>query len=140
MSSVGDKISEMLDIDPLVPAEVIHEPVAEIVDSIPQNVNLDDDVSFARENIRDLVKKGSQAFTEILSVAKESQHPRAYEVAATLLKNLSDLNKDLLELHKRKKDLEPKDYGRQNINVDKAVVFTGSTTELVKLIKNNMEK
>ena len=139
MSNFGDKISELLDIDPPAPA-VVEEPVAELVDSLPQNGNLDDDVSFARDNIRDLVRKGSTAFTEILSVAKESQHPRAYEVAATLLKNLSDLNKDLLELHKRKKDLEPKDYGRQNINVDKAVVFTGSTTELVKLIKKNMEE
>ena len=139
MNNFGEKISDLLNIDPLVP-NLIEEPITELVESLPQNGNLDDDVYFARDNIRDLVKKGNVAFTEILKVAKESQHPRAYEVAATLLKNLSDLNKDLLELHKRKEDLEPKDYGRQNINVDKAVVFTGSTTELVKLIKKNMEE
>jgi len=71
-------------------------------------------------------------------VANESEQPRAYEVVATLIKNLSDLNKDLLELQKRKKDLQGSDDKKQsgNVNVDKAV-FVGSTTELVKFLKNN---
>jgi hypothetical protein len=63
--------------------------------------------------------------------------PRAYEVAAGLIKNLSDLNKDLLEIQKRKKDLSPQETSNvKNINVDKAV-FVGSTAELVKLLKTN---
>ena len=69
------------------------------------------------------------------SVAKESEHPRAYEVAAGLIKNLSDLNKDLLEVQKRKRDLTGESQNAKNINVDKAV-FVGSTTELVKFLKN----
>jgi len=69
-------------------------------------------------------------------VAKESDHPRAYEVAANLIKNLSDLNKDLMEIQKRKKDLAPQSQRSGDINVDKAV-FVGSTTELVKFLKNN---
>jgi hypothetical protein len=70
-----------------------------------------------------------------LHVAKESEHPRAYEVAAALIKNLSDLNKDLLEVQKRKKDLTGESQNAKNINVDKAI-FVGSTTELVKFLKN----
>ena len=71
---------------------------------------------------------------ELLHVAKESEAPRAYEVAATLIKNLSDLNKDLLEIQKRKRDLRPVET-TNNINVDKAV-FVGSTKDLVKLLKS----
>ena len=75
----------------------------------------------------------------LLTVAKESEAPRAYEVAATLIKNLSDLNKDLMEIQKRKQDLTGESTKNKNINVDKAV-FVGSTTELVKFLKNNKQE
>jgi hypothetical protein len=75
----------------------------------------------------------------LLTVAKESEAPRAYEVAATLIKNLSDLNKDLMEIQKRKQDLTGENTKNKNINVDKAV-FVGSTTELVKFLKNNKQE
>jgi hypothetical protein len=97
---------------------------------------VDDDADFARDNIRTLIEKGNLAVDGILHVAKESEHPRAYEVAANLIKNLSDLNKDLMEIQKRKKDLAPQSQRSGDINVDKAV-FVGSTTELVKFLKNN---
>jgi hypothetical protein len=74
---------------------------------------------------------------QLLQVANASEHPRAYEVAAGLIKNLADLNKDLLEIQKRRKDLTGESVNpAKNINVDKAV-FVGSTTELVKFLKNN---
>jgi len=98
--------------------------------------NIDDDAEFARQNIRELIQKGNDAVEGILHVAKESEHPRAYEVAANLIKNLSDLNKDLMEIQKRKRDLAPQSQRSGDINVDKAV-FVGSTTELVKFLKNN---
>ena len=70
------------------------------------------------------------------AVAKESEHPRAYEVAATLIKSLADMNKDLLDLQKKRKDLSPNAESAKTLNVDKAV-FVGSTTELVKFLKHN---
>ena len=70
----------------------------------------------------------------MLQVSKHSESPRAYEVAANLIKNLSDLNKDLLEVQKRKKDLVVEKSS--GVNVDKAV-FVGSTAELMKLLKTN---
>lgn len=136
MKSIDKNLSDIFDIDPITPTNVIEvkeTAVVEIKDS-----TIEDDVEFARENIKKLINKGGAAFDNLLLVANESEQPRAYEVVATLIKNLSDLNKDLLELQKRKKDLQGSDDKKQsgNVNVDKAV-FVGSTTELVKFLKNN---
>ena len=97
---------------------------------------IDDDAEYARVNIRALITKGNLAMDNLLHVAKESEHPRAYEVAANMLKNLADMNKDLMEIQKRKKDLLPHETKSNSMNIDKAV-FVGSTTELVKFLKNN---
>jgi hypothetical protein len=136
MKSIDKNLSDIFDIDPITPTNVIEvkeTPVVEIKDS-----TIEDDVEFARQNIKKLINKGGVAFDNLLLVANESEQPRAYEVVATLIKNLSDLNKDLLELQKRKKDLQGSEEKKQsgNVNVDKAV-FVGSTTELVKFLKNN---
>ena len=120
-------LSEVLDVEPIGSTELLPAtPVTKV----------DDDADFARDNIRTLIEKGNLAVDGILHVAKESEHPRAYEVAANLIKNLSDLNKDLMEIQKRKRDLAPQAQRSGDINVDKAV-FVGSTTELVKFLKNN---
>ena len=126
MNKLNETLSVVLDVEP------IQETTTELVPVNPAN----DDADFARENIRALIQKGNDAVDGILHVAKESEHPRAYEVAATLIKNLSDLNKDLMEIQKRKKDLSPQSQKSGDINVDKAV-FVGSFTDLVKSIKNN---
>jgi len=136
MKSIDKNLSDIFDIDPITPTNVIEvkeTAVVEIKDSA-----IEDDVEFARQNIKKLINKGGVAFDNLLLVANESEQPRAYEVVATLIKNLSDLNKDLLELQKRKKDLQGSDDKKQsgNVNVDKAV-FVGSTTELVKFLKSN---
>jgi hypothetical protein len=127
MNKLNQTLSEVLDVEPIGSTELLPAtPVTKV----------DDDADFARENIRTLIEKGNLAVDGILHVAKESEHPRAYEVAANLIKNLSDLNKDLMEIQKRKKDLAPQSQRSGDINVDKAV-FVGSTTELVKFLKNN---
>jgi hypothetical protein len=136
MKKINEKLSEALDIDPI---EVESTEIVELTPAIPvESTNqIDDDADFARKNIRELIAKGNTAMDNILQVAKESEAPRAYEVAATLIKNLSDLNKDLLDLQKKKRDLRPVETSN-NINVDKAV-FVGSTKELVKLLKSNKD-
>jgi hypothetical protein len=127
MNKLNATLSEVLDVEPIGSAELLPAtPVTKV----------DDDADFARDNIRTLIEKGNLAVDGILHVAKESEHPRAYEVAANLIKNLSDLNKDLMEIQKRKRDLAPQSQRSGDINVDKAV-FVGSTTELVKFLKNN---
>lgn len=95
--------------------------------------DIDSDFEFARNNIRELAEKGKVAVDNILQVASATDHPRAYEVAANLLKSMADINKDLIELQKKKRDLSPQKEQPQ-ITVDKAV-FVGSTSDLIKQIK-----
>jgi hypothetical protein len=95
--------------------------------------DIDSDFEFARNNIRELAEKGKVAVDNILQVASATDHPRAYEVAANLLKSMADINKDLIELQKKKRDLTPQKEQPQ-ITVDKAV-FVGSTSDLIKQIK-----
>ena len=127
MKQLNEKLSEALQIEPI---EVLpRTEVIEVKDEVQ------DDAEFARQNLRDLIEKGSDAADHIIAVSKQSDHPRAFEVVAGMLKNLSDMNKDLLEIQKRKQDLQPK-VTQNNINVDKAV-FVGSTAELLKQLKGN---
>lgn len=135
MKNLNEKLSEALDIEPIQFEVVEAEPKETSI--VPNQNAIDDDADFARSNIRGLIEKGNKAMDELLLVANASEHPRAYEVAAGLIKNLADLNKDLLEIQKRRKDLSPQEAASvKNVNVDKAV-FVGSTAELVKLLKTN---
>lgn len=128
MKKLNEKLSEVLDVEP------INYQTTEIVEV---KTVVEDDAEFARQNIRTLIQKGNTAMDNLLLVANQSEHPRAYEVAAGLIKNLADLNKDLLEIQKRKKDLDPTQAKQSGTtNIDKAV-FVGSTTELVKFLKSN---
>lgn len=101
----------------------------------PQVPNADQDFDYARMTHYELIEKGNEALDGILQVAKESQHPRAYEVAATLVKNLSDMTDKLMMLQKQKKELDGSSNKPATVNVDKAV-FVGSTTDLLKKIQN----
>jgi hypothetical protein len=124
MNKLNSKLSDIFDIEPI---DLDNGVV------VPHSTS-DDDAEYARTNIRSLIEKGTDAMGDLLSVAKASEHPRAYEVAANFIKNLADLNKDLLEIQKRKKDLSGEKTSN-TLNVDKAV-FVGSTTELVKFLKD----
>lgn len=130
MKKINEKLSEIFEVEP-IKIETVKQ---EIVPAEETNV-VESDAEFARKNIRELIQKGGFAIEDLLQVAKHSESPRAYEVAANMIKNLSDLNKDLLEIQKRKKDLVV-EKSSNGVNVDKAV-FVGSTAELMKLIKAN---
>ena len=129
MKKLNEKLSEALEIEPI--ELVLSNQIVEVKDPI------EDDAEFARQNLRDLIEKGNEAADHIIAVAKQSDHPRAFEVVAGMLKNLADMNKDLLEVQKRKQDLQPKQIEpKGTINVDKAV-FVGSTAELIKQLREN---
>jgi hypothetical protein len=134
MSKTDKKLSEIFDLDPIsTTIEPIH--TAELI-TVEDDV-VDSDTDYARKNIRSLIDKGNVAVDNLLQVSKESEHPRAYEVVAGLMKTMADLNKDLLELQKRRKDLKPQlENTGGNITVEKAV-FIGSTAELLKQIRDN---
>ena len=132
MKKLNENLSDLFDVEPI--------QVVEQKSTVPMVIDHDDpvvsDAQFARENIRELISKGNSAIDQLLLVARDTEHPRAYEVAAGLIKNLGDLNKDLLEIQKRKRDLAPKESAQSNrLSIDKAV-FVGSTAELIKLVRN----
>jgi len=132
MKKLNENLSDLFDVEPI--------QIVEQKSTVPMVIDHDDpvvsDAQFARENIRELISKGNSAIDQLLLVARDTEHPRAYEVAAGLIKNLGDLNKDLLEIQKRKRDLAPKESAPSNgLSIDKAV-FVGSTAELIKLVRN----
>ena len=93
---------------------------------------IEDDAAHARETLRNLIDKGNEAIDGILHIAKNSDHPRAYEVAGQLIKTVSDTAKDLLEVQKRKKELEKEDKPKIQTQNN---LFVGSTHELLKAMK-----
>lgn len=97
--------------------------------------DVQDDFDFARANLINTISKGQEALDGILDVAQMSQHPRSFEVVATLINSLTAANKDLLELSKKKKDLDG-ESGAKTINNN---LFVGSTAELQKLIKQQKD-
>lgn len=142
-SEVDKNLSEALEIENVPHETIVGElVVAEehaVVVAEEEAPTVDRDVAYdyeySRNTHRELIDQGQEALTDLLKVAKESQHPRAYEVAANMLKSLSDMTDKLMVLHKQKKDLEGgTDAPRQTVNIDKAV-FTGSTADLLKQIK-----
>ena len=135
MKKLNANLSEIFDVEPI--KEVSKEEILPAVVEYADPVNADAD--FARENIRELVTQGNQAVNELMLIARDGQHPRAFEVLSGLMKNLADMNKDLLEIQKRKKDLAPKAESQNNLNIDKAV-FVGSTAELVKMLKTQKQE
>jgi hypothetical protein len=103
-----------------------------LMPEIQESSQIDDDYELARTNLRRIIESGGNALDDLIQLADSSQHPRAYEVIGSLIKSLSDANKDLLELSKRKRDLTG-ETGTKTINNN---LFVGSTTELQKMLKD----
>ena len=129
MSNVDKNLAEILNTD-YVPVVKEDKPI-----TVHQDNTENPDANYSRANYYNLIEKGNEALDGILEVAKESQHPRAYEVAANMIKNLSDVTEKLMILQKQQMELQPKEVAPTNITVDKAV-FVGSTADLLKKIKN----
>lgn len=123
-----DPIAKTLDITPLTQLPVVEKY---------EDNQATDDFEYARGNMITVIEKGQEALNGILDVAGMSQHPRAYEVAATLVKTIADANKDLLELQKRKKDLTGVGPNPTTVNNN---LFVGSTAELQQLIRKQNEQ
>ena len=130
--SVDDRIDEILEITSLIPTpELKPESTTRI---IPQKNGKDDDIdyNYARENYYNLIERNQDAVEEMLEIAKQSEHPRAFEVVGQLIKSGLDANKELMALHKTKKELSIEKGPTQVTN---QAVFVGSTPELQKLLK-----
>ena len=93
----------------------------------------DNDYKYQRENFYRLVERGQDAIDGILELAKESEHPRTYEVAGQLIKNVADVTEKLGELQlKMQKLKEVPNNAPKNVT---NALFVGSTSELQKMLK-----
>lgn len=101
--------------------------------------SFDKDFDYIRANLKTIINSGTVALTKMIEIANASNHPRAFEVVATLMKSIADVNKDLLDSHKKKYDQDDAS-GRKTINntqnVQNNSIFVGSTAELSKFLKN----
>ena len=137
MSKLEDNLNDILGVEKNnVDVEEFKAPTLRKEDKDKDDI--DNDYVNSRENYYDLIEKGQKAIDGILDIAKEGQHPRAYEVAGQLIKGQSEIAQNLLDLQdklKKIKDIK----GDVPKNVTNAL-FVGSTTELQKMIKKNKDK
>ena len=132
MSTINDKLNEVLDIaGEIVPQEVKIETKKEL--TVPEEKDPDIDFETGRKNLYNLLDKGNEAIDGILSLAKEGENPRAYEVAGQLIKTVSEVSQNLLDLQEKLKKI--KDVPNTGPKSVTNALFVGSTTELTKLLK-----
>ena len=131
MKDADDILNEVLGVSEPTPKEVVvSEPVPR-----PSN-DLDDvdaDYKYQRDNFYNLIEKGQNAIEGILNVAKESDHPRGYEVAGNLIKQVAEVTEKLGDLQEKMKKLKEVPNSAPK-NVTNAL-FVGSTAELQKMLK-----
>ena len=133
MSKLEEKVNEILGIE-----KEVQKVEKEFKPLVPrkedkQKEDVDNDYKYSRENYYNLIERGQEAIQGILDVAKEGQHPRAYEVAGQLIGQVGQTVDKLQDLQKKLKDLKelPKHASPQIKNA----LFVGSTAELAKLLK-----
>ena len=93
--------------------------------------DIKDDYEFSREIYRDLITKGTYSLDTLAELARESEHPRAFEVLSTSIKNLGDVTDKLMTLQKAKKDLTQDNEKKEVTNNN---LFVGSTTDLQRML------
>lgn len=131
---------------PSTPSEKTDKSLSSIFGTEPMDVSvidvsgapdsIDADAEFVRSNMYGLMQQGNDALQYALDLAKQSDSPRAFEVVGTLMKNLSDMNLQLLDSHEKKAKLKntiKKEEGPAKI-VNNSIVFQGSTAELSKML------
>jgi len=92
------------------------------------------DYDYSRDTYYELIEKGKEALEDMIEVARESEHPRAFEVLSGMIKNISDVNDKLMDLNKKTKDLEKKEDVKQVENQQNNF-YLGSTADIQKMLR-----
>lgn len=116
--------------------------IIEYNDNTYEENDIEQDLEKTRSNLFNLLQKGEDALDGILAVAQQSESPRCYEVFSSLLKNLADINHQILDIHKKKSDLikQPTKQNESTPQVINNSLFIGSTAELQNLLKSKKEE
>ena len=127
--NVENHLDKILDIAEKPPKEI---KKVEYVTPVVNENDDETDFQYARENLYNLIERGQDGLEEMLEIVKSSEHPRAMEVFGQLIGKLTETNKELLNLHKAKKDISQDTSGPKNVSNN---LFVGSTAELQKFLK-----
>ena len=130
MSKTKDIIDEALGAVELAKVET---PERKVIPRPQENDDIENDYKYQRENFYNLVERGTDAIDGILEIARESEHPRTYEVAGNLIKQVAEVAEKLGELQEKMKRLKEVPSNAPK-NVTNAL-YVGSTAELQKLLK-----
>ena len=135
MSKTKDIIDEALGAVELAKSEPVQKKV--IPRPKENNEDLENDYKYQRENFYNLVEKGTDAIEGILEIAKESEHPRTYEVAGNLIKQVAEVTEKLGDLQEKMKKLKevPNNAPKSVTNA----LYVGSTAELQKMLKGKKD-
>jgi len=98
---------------------------------------VDADYEYSRANYYRLAETGQEAIEMMMEVARESEHPRAYEVLAGMLKQNAEITDKLMDLNKKRKDVVKKEEKSQAALPNQQTtnnLFVGSTTELQRML------
>ncbi len=135
MKNADNILDEVLGVvDPVEKELGINKMLTPTISRPPQDIDdVDADYTYQRENFYNLIEKGQNAIEGILNVAKESDHPRGYEVAGNLIKQVAEVTEKLGDLQEKMKKLKEVPNSAPK-NVTNAL-FVGSTAELQKMLK-----
>jgi hypothetical protein len=102
-------------------------------------VDTEEDYAYSREKIKSLIERSEEAIDNMMALASETEHPRAFEVLAGMFKTTTDMMDQLITLQKKRKELTQSEEQKQNASgsTTNNAIFVGSTTELQKFLKNN---
>ena len=129
------KLDKILEIDSEYTTKPSDDYQRDIVVSMNKEQDIERDYEYQRQNFYNLVERGNDAIEGILELAKESEHPRTYEVAGNLIKQVAEVAEKLGDLQEKMKKLkEVPDHAPKNVT---NALFVGSTAELQKMIKGN---
>lgn len=131
--NTDESLSKLFDVEPTPKMEVL--PAETNSEVIHTSDKIEADYDATRDNLNELLLKGKEALETALSVAKQSEHPRAFEVVGNLIKQLADVNQQLMDIHQQKRKLEEPSKSSKNVTTNNAI-FVGSTSELSKMISN----
>ena len=116
-----------------------HNPPTIITDDQRKNFVHEQDYEYSRDTYYDLIEKGRESLDLMIQVARESEHPRAFEVLSNMIKDIANVNDKLMELNKKQKELldenKPKETNTTNNNL-----FVGSTTELQRFLLGDRDE
>ena len=139
MTKTNDALSEALGVETKI--EVL-QPIEKINIEHVDLPDQENDYQLSRNTFRDLIRKGNLAIDDMQELAKQSEHPRTYEVYATLIKTIADVTKDLYDLQKKTKDLKEirgKPTQPEGAIAVERAVFVGTTADLLKQVKENKQ-